>query len=74
MTEQPDLRTATEIEADTNAAEARAALEPQPVEFDTDEESEPEEQDHAEFYDDEEEALDEPNFDAPEQNAKEGTS
>ena len=50
------------------------ALETQPVEVDTDDESEPEEQDHAEFYDDEEDALDEPDFDAPEQNAKEGTS
>lgn len=29
MTETPDLRTATEIEADANAEEARANLEPE---------------------------------------------
>lgn len=50
------------------------ALEAQPVEVDTDDESVPEEHDHAEIYDDEEDSLDEPDFDAPEQNAKEETS
>ena len=48
--------------------------ETQPVEVDTDGESEPEEQDHAEFYDDEENALEEPDFDAPEQNSKEAVA
>lgn len=50
------------------------ALETQPVDVGTDDESELEEPNHAEFYDDEEDALDEPDFDAPEQNAKEETS
>lgn len=51
---------------------ADAALEQgPPVEVDTDDESPLEEHDHAEFYDDEEDALEEPDFDAPEQNAKE---
>lgn len=34
----------------------------------------PEEPDHVEIYDDEADSLDEPDFDAPEQNAKESTS
>lgn len=50
------------------------ALETQPVEVDTDDESALKEQDHAEFYDAEEDSLKEPDFDAPEQNAKGGTS
>jgi hypothetical protein len=45
-----------------------------PVEVDTDEASPPEEQDHAEIYDDETVALEVPDFDAPEQNEKESTS
>lgn len=57
-----------------DAAMPDPALEAMPVEVNTDGESELEEQDHAEFYDDEEDALDEPDFDAPEQNAKEGVS
>lgn len=55
----------------TEAENPLPALETMPVEVDTDGESVLEEQKHAEFYDDEEDALDEPDFDAPEQNAKE---
>lgn len=58
----------------TEAQTPDPALETQPVEVDTDDESTLEEHDHAEFYDDEEDALDEPDFDAVEQNAKEATS
>jgi hypothetical protein len=57
----------------TETATPDPSLEPQPVEVDTDDTSTPEEHDHAEIYDDEADSLDEPDFDAPEQNEKEAT-